>query len=158
DLARTVSDVKNGVVSQEALARELSALQEQPRVPGGGGGGEDEEYIPDIPGEEPKQVGLVRGASSTIQVPGPEGDPKNADRSSAGLNAGGDPLGDLTSRLNVPPVDLTVDTILANDRGRDKAASGAPTVKISETNQSGVRPSGVAQPGDPVQDVAEQTV
>jgi hypothetical protein len=159
-LARTVTDVKKGVVSQEDLAKSLDQLQQQQTItPGGGGGGSpDNEYYPDVPGEEPKQAGLVRGATSSIQVPGPEGNPRTADRSNAGLNTGGDPLGDLTSRLNVPPVDISVEAQLANDKGRDKANPAAPTVKISDTNQSGVRTSNVAQPGDPVQDVAEQTV
>ena len=31
-------------------------------------------------------------------------------------------------------------------------------MKISDTNQNGVRQSNVVQPGDPVQDVAEQSV
>jgi hypothetical protein len=101
---------------------------------------------------------LVRGATSSIQVPGPEGDPRSATRSNAGLNPGGDPLGDLTSRLSVPPVDISVEAQLANDKGRDKANPAAPTVKISDTNQNGVRSSNVVQPGDPVQDVAEQTI
>jgi hypothetical protein len=161
NLARTVSDTKRGVVSQEALAKSLEQLQNQDQqktMTAGGNGGDDEEYYPDIPAEEPKQAGLVRGASSTVQVPGPEGDPRSADRSSAGLNQGGDPLGDMTSRLNVPPVDLSVEAQLANDRGRDKANPAAPTVKISDTNQNGVRTSNVSQPGDPVQDVAERSV
>jgi hypothetical protein len=160
-LARTVTDVKKGVVSQEDLAKSLDQLQQQPTTPtGGGGGGDspDNEYYPDIPGEEPKQAGLVRGATSSIQVPGPEGDPRTANRADAGLNPGGDPLGDLASRLNVPPIDISVEAQLANDKGRDKANPAAPTVKISDTNQNGVRTSNVAQPGDPVQDVAEQTI
>jgi hypothetical protein len=158
-LARTVVDVKKGVVSQEDLAKSLDQLQQQSAPPGGAGGGSpDNEYYPDVPGEEPKQAGLVRGATSAIQVPGPEGNPRTADRSNAGLNTGGDPLGDLTSRLNVPPIDISVEAQLANDKGRDKANPAAPTVKISDTNQSGVRTSNVAQPGDPVQDVAEQTI
>jgi hypothetical protein len=160
-LARTVTDVKKGVVSQEDLAKSLDQLQQQPTTPTGGGGASgspDNQYYPDIPGEEPKQAGLVRGASSTIQVPGPEGDPRTTNRSNAGLNPGGDPLGDLTSRLNVPPIDISVEAQLSNDKGRDKANPAAPTVKISDTNQNGVRTSNVAQPGDPVQDVAEQTI
>ena len=75
-----------------------------------------------------------------------------------GQEAGGDPLGDLASRLNIPPVDLSVDTQLANDQGHNKPNPQAPTVKISDTNQNGVRASDVVQPGDPVQDVAEQTL
>jgi hypothetical protein len=157
NLARSVTDAKKGVVSQEALAKSLDQLQQQ-QATQTGGAGDEEGYVEDIPGEEPKQVGLVKGASSTIQVPGPEGDPRTANRSSAGLNPGGDPLGDLSSRLNVPPVDVTVDALLSNDRGRDKANPAAPTVKISDTNQNGVRASNVAQPGDPGQDVAEQTI
>jgi hypothetical protein len=159
NLAKTVTDTKKGVVSQDALAKSLDQLQQQaPTVPGGGGGGDSGDYIPDIPGEEPKGAGLVRGATSTIQVPGPEGDPKTADRSGAGLDPGGDPLGDLTTRINLPPVDVNVDSQLVNDRGRDKANPAAPTVKISDTTQNGVRPSDTVQPGDPVQDVAEQTI
>jgi hypothetical protein len=159
NLAKTVTDTKKGVVSQDDLAKSLDQLQQQaPTVPGGGGGGDSADYIPDIPGEEPKQAGLVRGASSTIQVPGPEGDPKTADRSGVGLGDGGDPLGDLTSRINLPPVDVNVDSQLVNDRGRDKANPAAPTVKISDTSQNGVRPSDTVQPGDPVRDVAEQTI
>ena len=160
NLARAVGDAKQGIISQEALAQELDQLQ-QSQGPGGGGGdiGEsDQGYIPDIPGEQPKQTGLVQGVSSTIQIPGPEGDPNKANRSSVGQEAGGDPLGDLTSRLNVPPVDISVDTQLANDQGRNKPNPQAPTVKISDTSQNGVRPSDVVQPGEPVQDVAEQTI
>ena len=102
--------------------------------------------------------GLAQGLSSTIQVPGPEGDPNKTNRSGVGQEAGGDPLGDLTSRLNVPPVDISADTQLANDQGRNRPNPQAPTVKISDTSQNGVRPSDVVQPGDPVQDVAEQTI
>jgi hypothetical protein len=47
---------------------------------------------------------------------------------------------------------------LANDQGHNKPNPQAPTVKISDTTQNGVRPSDVVQPGDPVQDVAEQTL
>src|SRR5262249_6933282 len=146
-----VTDTKKGVVSQEALAKSLDQLQQQQtQAPGGGGGnGEDAEYIPDIPGQELNQAGIVRGASSAIQIPGPEGAPRTADRPNAALSPGGDPLGDLASRLNVPPVDVTVDAQLANDRGRAKANPQAPTVKISDTTQNGVRASNVVQPGDP---------
>jgi hypothetical protein len=160
NLARAVTDAKKGVVSQEALAKSLDLLQQQQQqvAPGGGGGEDPEGYIADVPGEEPKGVGLVRGATSTIQIPGPEGDPRTANRSNAGLNPGGDPLGDLTSRLNVPPLDISVDALLSNDRGRDKANPSAPTVKISDTNQNGVRTSNAPQPGDPVQDVSERTI
>lgn len=158
NLASTVTDAKNGVVSQDALAKSLAQLQQQQAQAPGGGGGDDAVYIPDSPGLEPGQAGLVRGASSTIQVPGPEGDPRTADRIGAGLNPGGDPLGELAARLNVPPVDVAIDTQLANDRGRDTANPAAPTVKISDTSQHGVRPSDVVQPGDPGQDVAEQTI
>ena len=164
NLARTVSDTKNGVVSQEALAKSLEQLQQQDRPPtsaGGGGncgGSPDEMCYEDVPAQEPNQAGLVRGASSSISVPGPEGDPRQATRTDAGLNPGGDPLGDIASRLNVPPVDVPIEAQLVNDKGRDRANPQAPTVKISDTNQSGVRQSGVAQPGDPVRDVAEQTI
>jgi len=163
NLARTVTDTKKGVVSQESLAKSLEQLQQQERTTPAGGGGQcggsaDDVCYDSTPGEEPKQVGLVRGASSSISVPGPEGDPRTATRSDAGQNQGGDPLGDLTSRLNVPPVDVSVEGQLANDRGRDRANPQAPTVKISDTNQNGVRQSNVVQPGDPVQDVAEQSV
>jgi hypothetical protein len=157
NLAKTVTDTKNGVVSQETLAKSLDQLQQSQQTPGGGAG-DSADYIPDIPGTEPNQPGLVKGASSTISVPGPEGDPSTATRSGTGLTPGGDPLGDLTSRLNLPPIDVSVDTQLANDKGRDKANPAAPTVKISDTNQNGVKPSSVLQPGDPVQDVAEQTI
>jgi hypothetical protein len=160
NLARAVGDAKKGIISQEALAQELDQLQQQ-QQPGGGGGdiGESEQaYIPDIPGEQPKQVGLVQGLGSTIQIPGPEGDPNKANRSSVGQEAGGDPLGDLTSRLNVPPLDIPVDMQLANDQGRNKPNPQAPTVKVSDTSQNGVRPSDTVQPGEPVQDLAEQSV
>jgi len=161
NLARAVGDAKQGIISQEALAQELDQLQQQSQVPGGGGGdiGESEQgYIPDIPGEQPRQTGLVQGLSSTIQIPGPEGDPNKTNRSSVGQEAGGDPLGDLTSRLNVPPADISVEMQLANDQGRNKPNPQAPTVKISDTSQNGVRPSDTVQPGEPVQDVAEQTI
>jgi hypothetical protein len=161
NLARAVGDAKQGIISQEALAQELDQLQQQSQTPGGGGGdiGEsDQGYIPNVPGEQPKQPGLVQGVSSTIQIPGPEGDPNKTNRSSVGQEAGGDPLGDLTSRLNVPPVDISVDTQLANDQGRNKPNPQAPTVKISDTSQNGVQPSDVVQPGEPVQDIAEQTI
>ena len=161
DLARAVGDARKGIISQEALAQELDQLQRQSQVPPGGGGdiGESEQgYIPDIPGEQPNQPGLVQGVSSTIQIPGPEGDPNKTNRSSVGQEAGGDPLGDLASRLNVPPVDVSVDTQLANDQGRNKPNPQAPTVKISDTNQIGVRPSDTVQPAEPVQDVAEQSI
>jgi hypothetical protein len=161
NLARAVGDAKQGIISQEALAQELDQLQQQSQGPGGGGGdiGEsDQGYIPNIPGEQPNQPGLVQGVGSTIQIPGPEGDPNKANRSSVGQEAGGDPLGDLTSRLNIPPVDISADTQLANDQGRNKPNPQAPTVKISDTSQNGVRPSDVVQPGEPVQDVAEQTI
>jgi hypothetical protein len=158
NLAKTVTDTKNGVVSQEALAKSLDQLQQSQAPTPGGGAGDSADYIPDIPGTEPNQVGLVKGAPSTISVPGPEGDPATATRSGTGQNPGGDPLGDLTSRLNLPPTDVSVDTALANDKGRQTANPAAPTVKISDTNQNGVRPSSVPQPGDPVQDVAEQSI
>jgi hypothetical protein len=161
NLARAVGDAKQGIISQEALAHELDQLQQQSQVPPGGGGdiGESEQgYIPDIPGEQPKQPGLVQGVSSTIQIPGPEGDPNKTNRSSVGQEAGGDPLGDLASRLDVPPVDISVDTQLANDQGRNTPNPQAPTVKISDTSQNGVRPSDTVQPGEPVQDVAERTI
>jgi hypothetical protein len=161
DLARAVGDARKGIISQEALAQELDQLQQQSQVPPGGGGdiGESEQgYIPDIPGEQPKQPGLVQGVSSTIQIPGPEGDPNKTNRSSVGQEAGGDPLGDLASRLNVPPVDVSVETQLANDQGRNKPNPQAPTVKISDTNQIGVRPADTVQPSEPVQDVAEQSI
>jgi hypothetical protein len=157
NLASTVTATKNGIVSQDALAKSLQQVQQQAPAHAGGGG-DAPSYIPDTPGAEPNPVGLVRGAPSTIQVPGPEGDPRTADRSSAGLDPGGDPLGELAARLNVPPVDVPIDTQLANDTGRDKPNPAAPTVKISDTTQNGVQPSGVAQPDDPVQDVAEQTI
>jgi hypothetical protein len=158
NLAKTVTDTKNGVVSQEALAKSLDQLQQSQAPTPGGGAGDSADYIPDIPGTEPNQVGLVKGAPSTISVPGPEGDPTTATRSGTGENPGGDPLGDLTSRLNLPPNDISVDAQLANDKGRQTANPAAPTVKISDTNQNGVRPSSVVQPGDPVQDVAEQSI
>ena len=160
NLARAVGDAKQGIISQEALAQELDQLQQQSQTPGGGGdiGESDQGYIPNVPGEQPKQPGLVQGVSSTSQIPGPEGDPNKTNRSSVGQEAGGDPLGDLTSRLNVPPVDISVDTQLANDQGRNKPNPQAPTVKISDTSQNGVQPSDVVQPGEPVQDIAEQTI
>jgi hypothetical protein len=158
DLAKAIGDAKKGLVSPEALAQQLDRLQQQQQSTPGGGGGDSAEYIPDIPGEQPNQVGLVKGLSSTIQVPGPEGDPKNATHSGVGNEAGGDPLGDLASRLNIPPVDISVDTQLANDQGHNNPNPQAPTIKISDTTQNGVRPSDVVQPGDPVQDVAEQTL
>jgi hypothetical protein len=161
NLARAVGDARKGIISQEALAQELDQLQQQSQVPPGGGGdiGESEQgYIPDIPGEQPKQPGLLQGVSSSIQIPGPEGDPNKTNRSSVGQEAGGDPLGDLASRLNVPPVDVSVDTQLANDQGRNKPNPQAPTVRISDTNQIGVRPSETVQPTQPVQDVAEQSI
>jgi len=130
-------------------------------VPGGGGGdiGEsDQGYVPNIPGDQPRQSGLPQGLASTIVLPGPEGDPTKATHSGVGQEPGGDPLGDLTSRLNVPPVDISVDTQLANDQGRNKPNPQAPTVKISDTSQSGVQPSDKVQPADPVQDVAENVV
>jgi hypothetical protein len=161
DLAKAVGDAKKGIISQEALAQELDKLQQQQAPTAGGGGdlGESEQgYIPNIPGEQPKQVGLVQGMSSTISIPGPEGDPNKTTHSGVGNEAGGDPLGDLSSRLDLPPVDVNVDTQLANDQGRNKPNPQAPTVKISDTSQKGVRPSEVVQPGDPVQDVAEQNL
>jgi hypothetical protein len=161
NLARAVGDAKNGIVSQEALAQELDQLQQQNAVPGGGGGdiGEsDQGYVPNIPGEQPRQPGLAQGLASTIVLPGPEGDPTKATHSGVGQEAGGDPLGDLTSRLNMPPVDISVGTQLANDQGRNKPNPQAPTVKISDASQNGVRPSDKVQPGDPVQDVAENVV
>jgi hypothetical protein len=162
NLARAVGDARQGIISQEALAHELDQLQQQSQVPPGGGGGDigesDQGYVPDIPGDQPRQPGLVQGVSSTIQIPGPEGDPNKTNRSSVGQEAGGDPLGDLASRLDVPPVDISVDTQLANDQGRNKPNPQAPTVKISDTSQNGVRPSDTIQPGEPVQDVAEQTI
>jgi len=159
DLSKAIGDAKKGIVSQEALAQQLDKLQQQQQQAApGGGAGDSAEYIPDIPGQQPNQVGLVQGLTSTIRVPGPEGDPKNATHSGVGQEAGGDPLGDIASRLNIPPVDLSVDTQLANDQGHNKPNPQAPTVKISDTNQNGVRPSDVVQPGDPVQDVAEQTL
>ncbi|HEX8969477.1 MAG TPA: hypothetical protein VF937_16460, partial [Chloroflexota bacterium] len=165
NLASAINDAKKGVISQEALAQQLDQLQQQQQngqKPTGGGGGDigesEQGYIPDIPGEQPKQVGLVQGLSSTISVPGPEGDPTKAKNSSVGQEAGGDPLGDLTSRLEAPPVDVSVSTQLANDQGRNRANPQAPTVKISDTSQNGVRSSDTVQPGDPVQDVAEQMV
>src|SRR5919199_568317 len=162
NLARAVGDARKGIISQEALAQELDQLQQQSQVPPGGGGGDigesDQGYIPNIPGEQPKQPGLVQGVSSTIQIPGPEGDPNKTNRSSVGQEAGGDPLGDLASRLNVPPVDVSVETQLANDQGRNKPNPQAPTVRISDTNQIGVRPADTVQPGEPVQDVAEQSI
>jgi hypothetical protein len=60
--------------------------------------------------------------------------------------------------LDLPATDVNVDTQLANDQGRNKPNPQAPTVKISDTSQKGVRASDVQQPGDPVQDVAEQTI
>jgi hypothetical protein len=167
DLSKAVGDAKNGVISQEALARELDQLQQQqnaPATPGGGGGDIGESgtgYIPDIPGEaDPHQVGLVQGVASTISVPGPEGDPNKAARSSVGQEAGGNPFGDLTSRVDVPANDLSVESQVANDQGRQglKANPSAPVVKISDAAQSGVQPSDVAQPADPVQAVPEQSV
>ncbi|HEY1293603.1 MAG TPA: hypothetical protein VGJ60_11010 [Chloroflexota bacterium] len=167
DLSKAVGDAKNGVISQEALARELEQLQQQqnaPAVPGGGGGDIGESgtgYIPDIPGEaDPRQVGLVQGVASTISVPGPEGDPNTARRSSVGQEAGGDPFGDLTSRLDVPANDVSVEAQVANDQGRQglKANPSAPVVKISDAAQNGVQPSDVAQPSDPVQAAPEQNV
>jgi hypothetical protein len=161
DLAKAVGDAKKGIISQEALAQELDKLQQQRQPPTGGGGdlGESEQgYIPDIPGEQSRQPGLVQGMTSTISVPGPEGDPNKTTHSGVGTEAGGDPLGDLTSRLDLPATDVNVDTQLANDQGRNKPNPQAPTVKISDTSQKGVRASDVQQPGDPVQDVAEQTI
>jgi hypothetical protein len=165
DLAKAVGDARNGVISQEELARELAQLQQtQPQTPGGGGGdiGESEVgYIPDIPGEAPNQAGLVQGVSSTVSVPGPEGDPNLARRSSVGAEAGGDPFGDLTSRLDVPSAsDVSVSAQVANDQGRSglKANPAAPVVKISDASQNGVAPSDVAQSTQPVQATAEQSV
>jgi hypothetical protein len=164
DLAKAVGDAKQGVISQEELARELDQLEkqsQQPQSPGGGGGdiGESEQgYIPDIPGDQPQQTGIVQGVASTISVPGPEGDPNKASHSSVGNEAGGDPFGDLTSQLDVPPVDVNVQAQLGNDQGRNKASPDAPVVKISDTNQNGVRPSDVAQATDPIQAAPEQVV
>ena len=158
NLAKAIGDAKQGVISQEALAQQVDRLQPQQPATPGGGAGDSPDYVPDIPGDQPNQVGLVQGLTTTIQVPGPEGNPANATHSGVGTEPGGDPLGDLASRLNIPPVDLNVDTVLANDQGRNKPNPQAPTVKISDTNQNGVRPSDVVQPGDPVQDVAEQTL
>jgi hypothetical protein len=167
DLAKAVGDAKNGVISQDALAKELDQLQQQqnaPATPGGGGGDIGESgngYIPDIPGEaDPNQIGVVQGAASTISVPGPEGDPNKAKRSAVGQEAGGDPFGDLTSRLDVPPNDLSVQAQTANDQGRQglKANPSAPVVKISDAAQSGVQPSDVAQATDPVQTAPERGV
>lgn len=161
NLAKAVGDAKQGIISQEALAQQLDQLQQQSAAPGGGGGdiGEsDQGYVPDIPGQQPQQSGLAQGLASTIVIPGPEGDPSKATHSGVGQEAGGDPLGDLTSRLNVPPVDISVDAQLANDQGRNKPNPQAPTVKISDTNQNGVQPSDKVQPADPVQDVAEKVV
>lgn len=162
DLAKAVGDAKNGVISQEALAKELDALQQQqsPTPPGGGGdtGESGQGYIPDIPGEQPNQVGVVQGMPSTISVPGPEGNPNTTSHSAVGQEAGSDPFGDLTSRLDVPAVDVSVQGQLANDQGRNKPNPNAPVVKISDTSQNGVTPSDVVQPGDPVQAVAEQGV
>jgi hypothetical protein len=165
DLAKAIGDAKQGIISQEELARELDQLQQQqqqPATPGGGGGGDigesEQGYIPDIPGEQPQQVGIVQGLTSTISVPGPEGDPNKATRSSVGNEGAADLFGDVTSQLQVPPVDVNVEAQLGNDIGRNKPSPNAPVVKISDTNQNGVRPSDVAQPTDPVQDVAEQVV
>jgi hypothetical protein len=165
DLAKAVGDARNGVISQEELARELAQLQQtQPQTPGGGGGdiGESEVgYIPDIPGEAPNQAGLVQGVSSTISVPGPEGDPNASKRSSVGQEAGGDPFGDLTSRLDVPAAsDVTVAAQVANDQGRSglKANPVAPVVKISDAAQNGVAPSDVQQSTQPIQATAEEAV
>ncbi len=165
DLAKAVGDAKNGVISQEALAKELDQLQQQqqqPTAPGGGGGdiGESEVgYIPDIPGEQPNQPGLVQGLNSTISVPGPEGDPSKATHSGVGQEAGGDPFGDITSRLDVSATDLSVNAQLANDQGRGpKPNPSAPVVKISDATQNNVQPSDVVQPSDPVQAVAETKV
>jgi hypothetical protein len=168
DLSKAVGDARNGVISQEALARELAQIEQtqqtQAQTPGGGGGGDigesAEGYIPDVPGEAPNQVGLVQGVSSTISVPGPEGDPNAAKRSSVGQEAGGDPFGDLSPRLDVSASDVSVQAQVANDQGRSglKANPVAPVVKISDTNQSGETPSDVAQPSQPVQATAEQNV
>jgi hypothetical protein len=167
DLSKAVGDAKNGVISQEALARELEQLQQQqnaPATPGGGGGDIGESgtgYFPDVPGEaDQKQAGLVQGVASTISVPGPEGDPNKAARSSVGQEAGGDPFGDLTSRLDVPPNDVSVDAQVASDQGRQglKASPSAPVVKISDASQNGVQPSDVVQASDPVQAAPEQGV
>ena len=70
NLARTVTDTKKGVVSQESLAKSLEQLQQQERTTPAGGGGQcggsaDDVCYDSTPGEEPKQAGLVRGASST---------------------------------------------------------------------------------------------
>jgi hypothetical protein len=167
DLSKAVGDAKNGVISQEALARELEQLQQQqnaPASPGGGGGDIGESgtgYFPDIPGEaDQKQAGLVQGVASTISVPGPEGDPNKAARSSVGQEAGGDPFGDLTSRLDVPPNDVSAEAQVAADQGKQglKASPAAPVVKISDASQNGVQPSDVVQASDPVQATPEQGV
>jgi hypothetical protein len=159
DLAKAVGDAKNGVISQESLAKELEQLRQKP-APGGGGdlGESDQGYIPDIPGEQPNQVGLVQGMASTISAPGPEGDPSKAAHSGVGQEAGGDPFGELVSRLDVPPVDISVDTQLANDQGHNKPSPTAPVVKISGATQTGVHPSDVVQPSDPVHAVGEQSI
>jgi hypothetical protein len=157
DLARAIGDAKNGVVSQEQLAKGLQQLQEQSQ-PGAAAPDGEEGFIEDIPGTAPNQTGILQGANSSIQLPGPEGDPRDSNRPGAGANAGGDPLGALTSRLNVPPVEVALETMLADDRGRPVSDPAAPIVKVSETNQAGIKPSDVVQPGDPIREVAEQTV
>jgi len=165
DLARAVTDARNGVISQEALARELNALEQQQQQPGNadaaGNIGEDEAgYIPDIPGDVPAQAGIVQGGSSTISVPGPEGDPNTASHSAVGQETGGDPFGDLTSRLDVSGNNLSVQAQVSTDQGRSglKANPAAPVVKISDAPQNGETPSDVAQPSEPVQATAEQSV
>lgn len=164
DLAKAVDDARNGVISQEELARELAQLQQTDKqTPGGGGGdiGESEVgYIPDIPGEAPNQAGIVQGVNSTISVPGPEGDPRTSKRSSVGQEAGGDPFGDLTSRLDVSANDVSVQAQVGADQGRSglKANPAAPVVKISDATQNNVTPSDVAQTSEPVQAATERDV
>lgn len=164
DLARAITDARNGVISQQTLARELDQLEQrqQTGTTGAAAGdlGEDEGYIPNVPGDVPAQAGIVQGGSSTISVPGPEGDPNTASHSAVGQETGGDPFGDLTSRLDVSGNKLSVQAQVSSDQGRSglKARPGAPVVKISDAPQNGVTPSDVAQPSEPVQATAEQSV
>jgi hypothetical protein len=161
-LAETVQKTGNGTLPPELAKAQQAAADAKPGEQQNGqqGGGEDDPNAP-----YGNEKGLRPGQES-IQSSNSKGDdviasPVNAKsrlgRISAGLEVGGNPIGDPTNPLAINGVPLSLDNIFVDDRGKGPAKPDAPIVKITDSPQTGVDQPGVDQTTEPVQAASEQT-
>jgi hypothetical protein len=161
-LAQRVEQTGNNTLPPEiAKSMQSAAAESAESKPGAAQGGGEEDPNAPVGNEKGTRPGQEAIQSSNGKGEDIIASPVNArsrlGRISAGLEVGGNPVGDPTNPLGVGGVPLPLDNVFADDRGRGPAKPDAPVVKITDSPQSDVDKPGVHQVGEPLQVASEQT-